>query len=34
LSEGASNELLAKLPFRKISRPVYPLDEEFDYEIK
>jgi microcystin degradation protein MlrC len=32
LSEGASNELLAALPFRKLRRPVYPLDGGFNYE--
>jgi microcystin degradation protein MlrC len=33
LSEGASNELLARLPFLKLRRPVYPLDQDFEYEV-
>jgi microcystin degradation protein MlrC len=32
LSEGASNELLARLPYKRLSRPAYPLDDGFSYE--
>lgn len=33
LSEGCSNEILSGLPFRKISRPIFPLDDGFSYEL-
>ncbi len=33
LSHGASDEILEALPFKKISRPVFPLDRDFDYAV-
>jgi microcystin degradation protein MlrC len=32
LSEGCSNELLKNLPFARLKRPIFPLDDDFDYK--
>lgn len=34
LTTGSSDELFARLPYKKMKRPVYPLDGDFDVEFK
>lgn len=30
-TKGCSNEVLESIPFKKLTRPIYPLDKKFDY---
>ena len=32
LTEGSSNEVLENLPYRRIPRPLFPVDRDFDFE--
>jgi microcystin degradation protein MlrC len=34
LSKGSSNELLESLPYKNLSRPIFPLDRELNYRPK
>lgn len=34
LSKGNTNEDLCSIPFKKIQRPLFPLDQDFSYEAK
>ncbi len=34
LTTGSTDELFTRLPYRELSRPIYPLDGEFEAELK
>jgi microcystin degradation protein MlrC len=34
LTTGSTDELFTRLPYRELSRPIYPLDGEFDAELE
>lgn len=34
LTDGSSNEILVNLPYKKVVHPIYPLDHDFEIELK
>jgi microcystin degradation protein MlrC len=34
LTTGSTDELFTRLPYRELSRPIYPLDGEFEAELE